>query len=178
MRNSMYRKNLCLLLCMYRWRKVQDGNFQQSQTADSERHKAALGCVVHHPGSQPTTGGSKFGVAVPSKVKSYPPVLGKSWRQPLITCCFVLCHRYAWTALDSSVAVYAKACYLFAWSWANKALGLGFSSPMLQIFWQLQQSLNCFLSYGCSGHIPQCFRPFLLSQYFKNKSLGKLDLWD
>lgn len=53
------------------WRLVQDGNFQQSQAVVSERHKAALHLVVHHPRCQPTAEGSKSGMVSPSKVKSY-----------------------------------------------------------------------------------------------------------
>jgi len=45
---------------------------------DSERNKAALGWVAHHPACQPTAEGSKFGVAAPSEVKFYPSALGKS----------------------------------------------------------------------------------------------------
>lgn len=58
------------------WRLVQDDNFQQSQAVVSERHKAALHRVVHHPCCQPTTEGSKSGMVSPSKVNWSPTI----WR--------------------------------------------------------------------------------------------------
>lgn len=64
-----------------------------------------------------------------------------------------------------------KTCYLFV---RSQRPGLGFLSPVLQIWWQPQQSLTVsFLrTHGCSGHIPQVFCPFPLSQYLKKNAWG------